>query len=106
MAVTIESGKNWKVQKAKNQDFGKTLCCKNETLQVDIFVEDKGLVIKIPVPSTVDPSHAKAQGIFLSKLKDEEGFEPQLFINVPEDAWLSLFDEKSEDHLKIKNEKG
>ena len=101
MVAKIENGTNWKVHKPIKS--GSTTVCVNEARGVTVFVEDLGSVVKIPTPHNVDPMDATGEGVTVSKLRDEEGLDPQVFLNVNQKGWLTLFEGKENDSLKITN---
>lgn len=105
MTAKIEAGAHWEIHsiKPKPTDFGKKVVCENKTQGVTVLVEDLGSVLKIPAPHTIDPSHASGEGVYVSQLKDEEGLDPQVFLNVPQSGSVIFFEGENSDCLKIKN---
>lgn len=99
MTARIESGTNWGI----SSNTSGQLVCENHSLGVSIHVEDKGDKLKIPAPFGVDPESAVGEEVLVSELKDEEGLEPQVSLNIGKNGWLEVFPGNENNFLKIIN---
>lgn len=105
MSAQIENGSHWGIHRPTKDLPGISggIICENPTLHVTLFVEKNDDQLKIPIPPTLAPTDAIGEGVYISTLRSEEGQEPQLFLNVPPHASITLFDRTQEDVLRIVN---
>ena len=101
MTAKIEAGSNWRMHKPV--EAGSKIVCVNETRGVTVLMEDLGSNVKIPAPYNVNPMDATGEGVTVSTLRDEEGLDPQIFLNVKQSGWFALYEGKENDSLRVVN---
>lgn len=105
MVAKIESGLNWKILHPSKSGLETKTFCVNDELGINVPIEDHGQELKIPALTIPTPSNPVGEGLYVSQLKDEEGLEPQIFINLKETGSITLFNDNETNRLKITNQK-
>jgi hypothetical protein len=105
MATKIEYGTHWQIQRPNTEAKGVSqgIICQNPDLGVTIFVYEQKDKIKIPIPP-IDPSCATGEGVFISRIRDEEGGGPTEFLNIGKKGYIAFYEDTTNDRLTIRND--